>query len=137
MRYMLDTDICIYSINERPPHVLEALRRNAAAGLGVSAVTAAELHFGVARTASARNLDALRRFLAALEVAPFDDGAAELSGSLRAWLTAQGTPIGPYDTLIAAHAHALGATLVSNNTREFERVPGLKLENWALGSFEA
>ena len=131
MRYMLDTDICIYAINERSPEVMQALRRHASAGLGVSAVTAAELHYGVARTASTRNLDALRRFLAALEVAPFDDVAAELSGSLRAWLATQGTPIGPYDTLIAAHAHALGAVLVSNNPREFERVPGLKLENWA------
>jgi len=131
MRYMLNTDICIYAINKRPPQVLEALRRHAPAGLGVSAITAAELHFGVARSASARNVDALRSFLAALEVAPFDDNAAELSGPLRAWLTAQGTPIGPYDTLIAAHAHALGATLVSNNTREFQQVPGLKLENWA------
>ena len=131
MRYMLDTDICIYTINERPSAVLRAFREFQGAGLGVSSVTAAELFYGVARTASPRNLEALRRFLATLEVAPFDEQAAELSGSLRAWLTAQGTPIGPYDTLIAAHAHALGATLVSNNTREFARVPGLKLENWA------
>lgn len=134
MRYMLDTDICIYAINERPPAVLQALRRHQAAGLGVSSITVAELHFGVARSGSARNLDALRRFLDALELAPFDATAAELSGSLRAWLTSQGTPIGPYDTLIAAHAHAIGATLISNNTREFERVPGLKLENWASAS---
>ena len=131
MRYMLDTDICIYTINERPSTVLQAFRRNQGAGLGVSSVTAAELFFGVARTGSQRNLDALRRFLATLEVAPFDAHAAEISGSLRAWLSSQGTPIGPYDTLIAAHAHGLGVTLVSNNTREFERVPGLKVENWA------
>lgn len=134
MRYMLDTDICIYAINERPPAVLQAIRQHQAAGLGVSSITVAELHFGVARTGSSRNLDALRRFLAALEIAPFDAVAAELSGSLRAWLTSQGTPIGPYDTLIASHAHAVGATLVSNNTREFERVPGLKLVNWAQPS---
>jgi tRNA(fMet)-specific endonuclease VapC len=132
MRYMLDTDTCIYAINKRPPAVLEAFKRFQVAGLGVSSVTAAELHFGVARTGSQRNLEALRRFLATLEVAPFDATAAELSGSLRAWLTSHGTPIGPYDTLIAAHAHALGAVLVSNNTREFARVPGLRLENWAV-----
>lgn len=77
------------------------------------------------------HVDALRAFLGALEVAPFDDRAAELGGALRAWLTSQGTPIGPYDTLIAAHAHSLGAVIVSNNTREFARVPGLRLENWA------
>ena len=132
MRYMLDTDICIYAINERPVGVLQELRRHQADGLGVSSITVAELHFGVERSRSNRNLDALRRFLDALEVALFDAAAAQLSGSLRAWLASQGTPIGPYDVLIAAHAHAIGATLVSNNTREFDRVPGLKLENWAL-----
>lgn len=131
MRYMLDTDLCIHAINERPATVLRAFREHHGAGLGISSVTAAELFFGVVRTGSERNLDALRRFLATLEVTPFDAAAAEVSGSMRAWLTAQGTPIGPYDTLIAAHAHALSVTLVSNNTREFERVPGLRLENWA------
>lgn len=132
MRYMLDTDICIYVINARPPAVLEAFKAHAAEGLGISAVTAAELFFGVARTGSERNLLALRQFLAALEIAPFDDRAAEVFGSLRAWLTAQGTPIGPYDTQIAAHAQSLGLTLVSNNTREYARVPGLRVENWAV-----
>ena len=132
MRYMLDTDICIYVINARPPAVLEAFKAHAAEGLGISAVTAAELFFGVARTGSERNLQALRQFLAALEIAPFDDQAAEVFGSLRAWLTAQGTPIGPYYTQIAAHAQSLGLTLVSNNTREYARVPGLSVENWAV-----
>lgn len=131
MRYMLDTDTCIYAINERPPKVLQALREHQADGLGVSAITASELHFGVARTGSARNADALRQFLAALEVADFDAAAAEVAGQVRAWLTGQGKPIGPYDSLIAAHAQALDVTLVTNNTREFARVPGLKLANWA------
>ncbi len=131
MRYMLDTDICIYAINERPPTVLQALRRFQPAGLGVSSVTAAELYYGVARTRSQRNLNALQRFLDAMEIAPFDASAAQVCGPMRAWLTSQGTPIGPYDTLIAAHAHALGVTLVTNNTREFQRVPGLSVENWA------
>ena len=131
MRYMLDTDICIHTINERPAAVLRAFQRFQSAGLGISSVTAAELFFGVARTGSQRNLDALRRFLATLELAPFDAQAAEVSVSMRAWLAAQGTRIGPYDSLIAAHAHALGVTLITNNTREFERVPGLKVENWA------
>ncbi|MBN8510311.1 MAG: type II toxin-antitoxin system VapC family toxin [Burkholderiales bacterium] len=131
MRYMLDTDICIFAINERPPKVLAALREHHAAGLGVSAITASELHFGVARTGSARNAQALRRFLSALEVADFDAAAGEVAGQVRAWLASRGTPIGPYDSLIAAHAQALGVTLVTNNTREFERVPGLKVANWA------
>lgn len=131
MRYMLDTDICIYVINERPPAVLQAFHEHAAQGLGISSVTAAELFYGVARTGSERNLRALRQFLSPLEIAPFDATAAEVFGSLRAWLQGQGTPIGPYDTQIAAHAHALGVTLVSNNLREFSRVPNLRVENWA------
>ena len=131
MRYMLDTDICTYTINERSAAVLRAFRQFQSTGLGISSVTATELFFSVARTGSQRNLDALRRFIATLEVAPFDAQAAEVSGSMRAWLAAQGTPIGPYDSLIAAHAHALGVALVTNNPREFERVPGLKVENWA------
>ena len=131
MRYMLDTDICIYAINERPAAVLQALRAHEAAGLGISAVTAAELFYGVTRTGSERNLRALRKFLSPLDIAAFDPAAAEVCGSLRAWLASQGTPIGPYDTQIAAHAHALGVTLVTNNTREFSRVPGLRVENWA------
>jgi tRNA(fMet)-specific endonuclease VapC len=133
MRYMLDTDICIYAINTRPPQVLQALADHHAAGLGVSAITAHELHYGVARTGSARNAQALRQFLASLEVADFDAGAADVAGQLRAWLAGQGTPIGLYDSLIAAHAQALGVTLVTNNTREFARVPGIRLENWASG----
>ena len=134
MRYMLDTDICIYVINERPAAVLQAFRKHEAAGLGISSVTAAELYYGVARTGSQRNLQTLRRFLAPLQIAAFDAAAAEVCGSLRAWLASQGTPIGPYDTQIAAHAFALGVALVSNNTREFARVPGLHVENWAAAA---
>jgi len=134
MRYMLDTDICVYVINERPRAVLQAFRDHEAEGLGISSVSAAELFYGVARTGSQRNLHALRQFLAPLEVAPFDAVAAEVCGSLRAWLATQGTPIGPYDTQIAAHAHAIGVTLVTNNMREFARVPGLRVENWADAS---
>lgn len=131
MRYMLDTDICIYAINERPAQVLAALKKHEPAGLGISSITAAELHFGVARTNSKRNLESLRRFLSTLEIAPFDEPAAVVNGQLRSWLASQGTPIGPYDGLIAAHAQALGITLVTNHTREFSRVPGLHVENWA------
>lgn len=97
----------------------------------MSAITASELFYGVARTGSARNVEVLRRFLAALDVAEFDASAAEVAGQVRSWLAGQGTPIGPYDSLIAAHAQALGVTLVTNNLREFERVPGLRLANWA------
>ena len=89
----------------------------------------AELYFGVAKSGSARKLSALEQFLAPLELADFDRSAAAAYGPLRAALEAAGTPIGPLDTRIAAHAPALGVTLVSNNTREITRVPGLRLDN--------
>lgn len=130
MRYMLDTHICICAIKHRPPEVVDALRAHESAGLGLSCITVAELYYGVARTASTRNLHALEQFLAPLEVAEFDRAAAAAYGPLHTRLEAAGTPIGPLDTQIAAHALALGVTLVSNNTREFERVPGLRLEDW-------
>ena len=127
---MLDTNICIYAIKQRPPEVLAALRAQEVAGLGLSSVTVAELAFGVAKSGSARNQRALEQFLEPLEIADFDRSAALVYGRLRAALEAAGTPIGPLDTQIAAHALALGVILVSNNQREFARVPGLRLEDW-------
>lgn len=127
---MLDTNICIYAIKQRPPEVLAALRAQEVAGLGLSSVTVAELAFGVAKSGSARNQKALEQFLEPLEIADFDRSAALVYGRLRAALEAAGTPIGPLDTQIAAHALALGVILVSNNQREFARVPGLRLEDW-------
>ena len=130
MRYMLDTNTCIYAIKHRPPEVLAALRAHEGAGLGVSTITVAELAFGVAKSGSARNAAALKQFLEPLFVADFDGPAAARYGQLRAALEAAGTPLGPLDTQIAAHALALDVTLVSHNTGEFSRVPGLKLVNW-------
>ena len=131
MRYMLDTDICIYVINERPATVLQKFLAHEADGLGVSAVTAAELHFGVRKSGSRRNTLLLDKFLAPLEIADFGADAARVYCELRSTLEGKGTPIGALDTQIAAHALALGVTLVSNNLREFKRVPKLRLENWA------
>jgi tRNA(fMet)-specific endonuclease VapC len=130
VKYLLDTNICIYLINRRPPSVLERLAQHQLGDLGVSAVTAAELAFGVAKSGSERNRAALEKFLAPLEVAPLGYSVIWGYGSLRASLEKRGRPIGPFDGLIAAHALALGATLVTNNERAFKRVPGLQLENW-------
>ena len=130
MQFMLDTNICIYAITHRPPEVLAALRRHEIDGLGVSSITVAELFFGVAKSGSLRKRLALQQFLDPLEIADFDRAAAAAYGPLRATLEAAGTPIGALDTQIAAHALALGVTLVSHNTREFARVPGLRLANW-------
>lgn len=130
MKYLLDTNICIYIINERPARVLERFKRFAVGDLGVSSITVAELAFGVAKSRSARNRSALEAFLLPLNVAPFDLIAAFAYGDLRAELERRGEPIGALDMQIAAHALCLGVTLVTNNEREFRKVPGLKLDNW-------
>lgn len=131
MRFLLDTNICIYVINARPPHVLERFRREAIGDIGISAITAAELAYGVAKSGSARNRAALEKFLALLEIAAFDADACWRYGYIRTELELRGHPIGSLDTLIAAHALVLDATLVTNNMAEFSRVQGLRAENWA------
>jgi tRNA(fMet)-specific endonuclease VapC len=114
--------------------VLRKFRQHEPEGLGISAITAAELAFGVTKSGSRRNRAALDEFLSALEIAPFDDEVARVYGDVRADLAARGIPIGPLDTQIAAHALSLGVTLVSNNLREFERVAGLRCANWVESS---
>ena len=131
MRYMLDTNICIYAIKNQPSQVLKQLRAHEAEGIGISSISVAELYFGVSKSGSARNLAALHQFLEPLEIADFDLNAAQVYGTLRYTLERLGTPIGPLDTQIAAHALALEVTLATNNVREFARVPGLNLINWA------
>ena len=130
MKYLLDTNICIYIINERPKRVRERFRRLAANEVGVSSVAVAELAFGVAKSGSVRNRAALQAFLVPLEVASFDLGAALTYGDMRAELERRGQPIGPLDLQIAAHALSLNAILVTNNEREFRKVAGLTVENW-------
>lgn len=131
MKWMLDTNICIAIIRRRPEAALRRLRGKAIGQVGISSLTLAELHYGAARSrepAAAR--DALVEFVLALEVAPFDDAAAAIYGEVRAQLESRGQPIGPIDTLIAAHALALDTVLVTNNLREFRRVRGLVVEDW-------
>lgn len=131
MRYMLDTNICIYLINNRPAHVRTRFDAHTIGEIGISTVTTAELAAGVVKSGSARNRAALETFLLPLEVAPFDERAAWRYADIRTDLERRGTPIGAFDMLIAAHALTLGCTLVTNNTREFARIDGLALENWA------
>jgi len=131
MEWMLDTNICIAIIRRRPEAALRRLRGKAIGQVGISSLTLAELQYGAAKSrepAAAR--DALGEFVLALEVAPFDDGAAAIYGEVRAQLESRGQPIGPIDTLIAAHALTLEAVLVTNNLREFRRVRGLIVEDW-------
>jgi tRNA(fMet)-specific endonuclease VapC len=129
---MLDTDICIYIINRRPPTVLDRFRAFSVGDIGLSAITLAELEYGAAKSSRPRqNREALEQFVLPLEVAAFGTEATSAYGRIRTALERRGTPIGGMDMLIAAHAIGVGVPLITNNTREFERVPGLKLENWA------
>jgi len=102
--------------------------------IGVCSVVAAELAYGVAKSGSTRNRQALELFLAPLEILPFDEPALWAYGDLRAALESKGTPIGALDTMIAAHALSQNSTLVTNNMGEFARVPGLRVENWVQSS---
>ena len=129
--FMLDTNICVELIRGRASRVFERLRQHRVDDVAISSITLAELQCGVAKSARpARNALLLAQFCAPLAILPFDNQAAEVYGGVRVELERAGTPIGPLDTLIAAHAMALGRTLVTNNMREFRRVVGLGIENW-------
>ena len=131
MTYMLDTNICIYAIKNKPEGVLEKLRENINPGICISAITLAELEHGVAKSMyPEKNAMALLKVLSLINVRDFDDRAAIEYGRICAYLQKQGTPIGTMDMLIAAHAISEDLILVTNNLREFQRVPGLRLENW-------
>ena len=128
---MLDTNICIYAIKHKPKQVFDRLQEHDPSEICISSVTYAELAHGVEKSqAVERNRLALGLLLANIEIMSFDSLAAECYGKIRADLEKAGTPIGPLDMMIAGHAKSLGYTVVTNNTREFERVECLKLENW-------
>ncbi len=129
---LLDTNICIYAIRQRPTAVLRRLRATRRGEVAISAITMAELQFGVAKSARPdANAEALRAFVAPFEVLPFDDAAAGYYGQIRSYLEPRGIAIGTMDLLIAAHAASIPATVVTNDEAEFRRVPGLEIENWA------
>ena len=133
MKYMLDTDICIYIIKQKPKNVLHKFLLEMSNGICISSITLGELEFGVKNSLEPfKNEKALLQFLAPLDISEFGRDAAYEYGDIRAHLTRTGQPIGPLDMLIAAHAKSEALVLVTNNTREFECVPGLKIENWAL-----
>lgn len=129
---MLDTDICIYIIKNRPEKVTSRLVRHEPKSIVISSITLAELEYGIRNSSRFEaNRITLLKFLAPFSVVPFDADAALTYGGIRKDLDASGKPIGPMDLLIAAHAVSLKSTLVTNNIREFSRVPGLRVENWA------
>lgn len=131
MKYMLDTNICIFLIKHKPDTVIRKLMMHDPEDICISAITYAELRHVVEKSqAKERNQIALTLFLSEIKIVPFDDLAAQVYGAIKADLQRKGTPIGPLDTLIASHAKSLDLTLVTNNTREFKRVDALKLEDW-------
>ncbi len=132
MKYMLDTNICIYAIKQKPKQVLRRLEEVDPSDICISSVTYAELSHGVEKSAAVeKNRLALTMLLANIEILSFDVNAADCYGKIRADLEKRGTPIGPLDMMIAGHAMAVGCTVVTNNGKEFSRVRDLRIENWA------
>lgn len=131
IRYLLDTNICVEVIRDRAPQIIKRMTEAPARSLGLSSITLAELEYGVEKSSAPdRNAAALKGFLGIFEIIAFDDEAAKHYGNIRATLERTGKIIGALDFLIAAHARSLNLTLVTDNTREFRRVPQLKIENW-------
>ena len=131
MEYILDTNICIYIIKRKPAIVLEKFKKFPLGSIGISAITLAELQFGIQKSSNPeKNLNALNQFIIPLEIIDFDYNATIEYGIIRAELEKSGTPIGSLDTLIGAHAKSLDLTLVTNNEKEFVRILGLRIENW-------
>ena len=132
MRYMLDTNICIYIIKHKPEKVFRELKKHNPSEVCISSVTYAELIHGVEKSAAVeKNRLALSLLLANIEILNFDVNAANCYGKIRANLEKKGTPIGPLDIMIAGHAQSLDYTVVTNNVKEFSRVTDLNIVNWA------
>lgn len=131
MKVMLDTNICIYLIKQRPQSLLDRFRSFPVGDIGISVITLAELQYGASKSSRPKqNREALEQFLSPLEVAALDRRATVAYGTVRAALEKKGRPIGAMDLLIAAHALSLRVRLVTNDEREFRHVPGLRVENW-------
>jgi tRNA(fMet)-specific endonuclease VapC len=134
MKLMLDTNICIYIIKQQPATVLKRFLEYQIGDIGISSITLSELRYGVAKSLhQAKNTKALDEFIIPLEIVSFGEEAAHAYGDIRATLEKAGTQIGSMDMLIAAHAVSLGIPLVTNNTREFIRIPALNIIDWTAG----
>jgi len=131
LTYMLDTNICIYVMKNYPP-TLQDKFNSLAEQICISSITLGEVHYGAEKSARrADNLTAIEHFVARLDVLPFDAKAAAHYGQVRAELALKRTPCGPHDMQIGGHARSEGLIVVTNNLREFSRMPGVRVENWA------
>ncbi len=131
MKYLLDTNICIYIIKKKPSQVFEKLKTLQINDVGISAITLAELEYGISKSMfPEKNKIALITFFAPLEILPFTEKAAEMHGKIRSYLEKTGSIIGTMDLFIGAHAKSENLVLVTNNVTEFSRITNLKIENW-------
>lgn len=131
MKYMLDTDTCIYVINKRPQSVFDRFKQERVGDIGLSSIALSELRYGAEKSSNpGKNLAALDDFVTPLEVLEYGEEEAEEYGRIRSYLERKGELIGSMDMLIAAHAKSLDVTLVTSNSREFNRVPGIRIETW-------
>jgi len=132
MIYLLDTNICIYIINKKPPAVVKRIQSKQLEQIAISSITIAELEYGIVRSRYPdRNRIALLEFLIPFMILDFDQMASVVYGWIRSFLESKGKPIGPMDLLLAAQAKSRNMILVTNNEKEFNRIDGLQTENWA------
>lgn len=131
MMFMLDTNTCIYLIKQKSRNLLERFNNHSVGDIGISSITLAELQYGVAKSLYVnKNKEALAEFILPLEIADFDEKAAESYGIVRTGLEKAGKPIGSMDMLIGTHALSLDVTIITNNTKEFRKIKNLKVEDW-------
>ena len=131
MKFLIDTNICIYIINNRPPEVIRKFKSVAVGDIGISSISVSELYYGVSKSRHIKeNLKRLEEFLCPFEIIPYDENASKFYGEVRSQLENQGNVIGPLDLLIAAHALSNHLILITNNEKEFKRIKSLKVENW-------
>ncbi len=129
--YLLDTNICIYLIKKKPIQVLNNFQEVTPGKIAISSITFSELQFGVEKSDyQEKNREALEKFIIPLQILNYDSATSRVYGKIRKYLESRGTPIGSLDTLIAAHAMSINAILVTNNVKEFSRIPNLLVENW-------
>jgi len=131
MKYLIDTNICIYLMNQHPPQVLEKFRKVGVGEIAVSSVTVSELYYGAQKSKKIKqNIKRIEEFIYPFDVLSYDESASKEYGKIRAYLERKGQVIGPLDILIAAHALSMNLILITNNIKEFRRVKSLPVENW-------
>ncbi len=131
MRYLIDTNICIYIMNNHPPEVLEKFKQLDVGTVGISSISVSELHYGACKSKKIeQNIKRLEEFLYPFDILTYDENASREYGKVRSQLEKKGQIIGPLDMLIAAHAISRELAIITNNTKEFRRIRSLKVENW-------